>query len=190
MTNRGAASGLYLAGYFSGGLVGSAVLGQIFDRFGWPACVLGIGLALAVSVVLATQIRSETAMAGRPCLLLRFGSEVPWRSVSWDVCFIRLRAQKQTDSPAVGCDCKKSTVIAAGSVRSIARSCLTLSRRHIGLLSVRLTECSMRIGCMRRFLDVADVGSAHASADAGSRLSSSLKRSSTRLVGDPCFDSR
>jgi predicted MFS family arabinose efflux permease len=64
MTNRGAASGLYLAGYFSGGLVGSAVLGQIFDRFGWSACVLGIGLALAVSVLLATQIRSETAIAG------------------------------------------------------------------------------------------------------------------------------
>jgi len=59
MTNRGAASGLYLASYFSGGLVGSAVLGQIFDRFGWPACVLGIGLALAVSLVLATQMRSS-----------------------------------------------------------------------------------------------------------------------------------
>ena len=39
--NRGAASGLYLAFYFGGGLVGSAVLGQIFDRFGWPACVFG-----------------------------------------------------------------------------------------------------------------------------------------------------
>jgi predicted MFS family arabinose efflux permease len=64
MSNRGAASGLYLASYFSGGLVGSAVLGQIFDRFGWPACVLGIGLALAVSLVLATQMRSEATVAG------------------------------------------------------------------------------------------------------------------------------
>jgi predicted MFS family arabinose efflux permease len=62
-TNRGAASGLYLASYFSGGLVGSATLGQIFDRFGWPACVLGIGLALALSVVLATQMRPEAAIA-------------------------------------------------------------------------------------------------------------------------------
>ena len=34
--DRGAASGVYLAAYFSGGLVGSAVLGQAFDRFGWP----------------------------------------------------------------------------------------------------------------------------------------------------------
>jgi MFS family permease len=64
MMNRGAASGLYLASYFSGGLVGSAVLGQIFDRFGWPACVLGIGLALAASLVLAAQMRPEAAIAG------------------------------------------------------------------------------------------------------------------------------
>ena len=61
MTNRGAASGLYLASYFSGGLVGSAVLGQIFDRFGWPACVFGVGLALAVAMVLAAKIDSAAA---------------------------------------------------------------------------------------------------------------------------------
>jgi YNFM family putative membrane transporter len=57
--NRGAASGLYLASYFSGGLVGSAILGQIFDRFGWPACVLGIGLALAAAALLATQLKGR-----------------------------------------------------------------------------------------------------------------------------------
>ena len=45
--DRASASGLYLASYFLGGLVGSAVLGQIFDRFGWAACVAGIGAALA-----------------------------------------------------------------------------------------------------------------------------------------------
>ena len=45
--DRGSASGLYLASYFLGGLVGSAVLGQVFDRFGWAACVAGIGAALA-----------------------------------------------------------------------------------------------------------------------------------------------
>jgi predicted MFS family arabinose efflux permease len=42
--DRGSASGLYLASYFVGGLVGSAVLGQVFDRFGWGACVAGIGV--------------------------------------------------------------------------------------------------------------------------------------------------
>lgn len=56
-TNRGAASGIYLASYFTGGLVGTIVLGQVFDRLGWAACVGGIGLALAVAALLARQLR-------------------------------------------------------------------------------------------------------------------------------------
>ena len=55
--DRGSASGLYLACYFFGGLVGTAVLGQIFDRFGWPACVGGIALALATAAYLAIRLR-------------------------------------------------------------------------------------------------------------------------------------
>lgn len=55
--DRGAASGLYLASYFAGGLAGSAVLGQIFERFGWGACVAGIGLALALAAMLALRLR-------------------------------------------------------------------------------------------------------------------------------------
>jgi MFS transporter, YNFM family, putative membrane transport protein len=47
--NRGVASGTYLACYFFGGLAGSAVLGQVFDRFGWTACVAGVGASLAVA---------------------------------------------------------------------------------------------------------------------------------------------
>jgi len=54
--DRGAASGLYLASYFSGGLVGSAVLGQVFDRLGWAACVAGIGVALAAASLLACRL--------------------------------------------------------------------------------------------------------------------------------------
>lgn len=54
---RGAASGMYLASYFFGGLVGTAVLGQMFDRFGWPACVAGIGATLAVAAVLTNRLR-------------------------------------------------------------------------------------------------------------------------------------
>jgi predicted MFS family arabinose efflux permease len=50
--DRGAASGIYLACYFLGGLVGTAILGQVFDRLGWPATVIGIGAALAVAAVL------------------------------------------------------------------------------------------------------------------------------------------
>jgi len=49
--DRGAASGIYLASYFLGGLVGSAVLGQVYDRFGWTACVIGIGLSLAAAAL-------------------------------------------------------------------------------------------------------------------------------------------
>jgi len=56
-TDRGAASGIYLASYFLGGLVGSAVLGQVYDRLGWPACVGGIGLALALAALLTFRLK-------------------------------------------------------------------------------------------------------------------------------------
>ena len=55
--NRGAASGLYLASYFSGGLFGTAVLGGVFGAFGWGACVAGIAMALVVAAVLALAMR-------------------------------------------------------------------------------------------------------------------------------------
>jgi predicted MFS family arabinose efflux permease len=55
--NRGVASGVYLACYFLGGLVGSAVLGPLFDRFGWTTCVMGVGLALAAAAWLAARLR-------------------------------------------------------------------------------------------------------------------------------------
>jgi YNFM family putative membrane transporter len=44
--DRGAASGIYLACYFLGGLVGSANLGQIFVHAEWPATVDAIALSL------------------------------------------------------------------------------------------------------------------------------------------------
>ncbi|WP_316395195.1 MFS transporter [Bradyrhizobium sp. 33ap4] len=56
-TNRGIASGTYLACYFFGGLVGSAVLGQLFDHFGWLACVVGVGAALALASALVVRLR-------------------------------------------------------------------------------------------------------------------------------------
>jgi MFS transporter, YNFM family, putative membrane transport protein len=59
--DRGSASGIYLACYFFGGLVGTAVLGQIFDRFGWWACVVGIALALATAAYLAVRLRLSSA---------------------------------------------------------------------------------------------------------------------------------
>jgi predicted MFS family arabinose efflux permease len=66
--DRGAASGIYLAGYFLGGLVGTAVLGQTFDRMGWAATVIGIGLSLAVASALAARLMapSETPAPDAP----------------------------------------------------------------------------------------------------------------------------
>jgi YNFM family putative membrane transporter len=58
--DRGSASGIYLACYFAGGLVGTAVLGQIFDRLGWPACVAGIALSLAAAALLSFRLRLPT----------------------------------------------------------------------------------------------------------------------------------
>src|SRR5215471_18731326 len=57
--DRGAASGIYLASYFFGGLVGSAALGQLFDRFGWAACVAGVALALGAAAILTVRLRLE-----------------------------------------------------------------------------------------------------------------------------------
>lgn len=55
--NRGVASGTYLACYFCGGLIGTAVLGRLFDTFGWPACVAGVGGALAVAGLLTFHLK-------------------------------------------------------------------------------------------------------------------------------------
>src|SRR5262245_34458492 len=67
-TDRGSASGIYLACYFFGGLVGTAVLGQIFDRFGWAACVAGIGLSLLLAGLLAVGLQIPAARATRPAI--------------------------------------------------------------------------------------------------------------------------
>jgi MFS transporter, YNFM family, putative membrane transport protein len=55
-SDRGAASGIYLACYFCGGLIGTAILGFVFDRFGWAACVAFIGLALAMAAILTMRL--------------------------------------------------------------------------------------------------------------------------------------
>ena len=56
-TDPGSASGIYLACYFMGGLAGSAVLGQFFVHFGWPACVAGVGFSLVIAALLALRLR-------------------------------------------------------------------------------------------------------------------------------------
>jgi YNFM family putative membrane transporter len=64
-TDRGSASGIYLACYFIGGLVGSAVLGQIFDRLGWTACVAGIAVSLITAALLAFRLKMPASVPVR-----------------------------------------------------------------------------------------------------------------------------
>ena len=56
-TERGAASGIYLASYYLGGLAGSAVLGVVFDMFGWTEAVVVLGIALALAALLTFQLK-------------------------------------------------------------------------------------------------------------------------------------
>ena len=59
--DRAAASGLYLAAYYLGGLAGAAVLGQVFDHIGWPATVAGVGVALTAAAYFASRLHPATA---------------------------------------------------------------------------------------------------------------------------------
>ena len=48
---------LPISSYFFGGLMGTAVLGQLFDRLGWVACVAGIASSLAIAAILALRLK-------------------------------------------------------------------------------------------------------------------------------------
>jgi len=74
-SDRARASGLYLASYFLGGLIGSAILGQVYVRFGWPACVSGIGIALAIAAVLTASLKRRTGPADPQSMLTRHGTD-------------------------------------------------------------------------------------------------------------------
>ena len=60
--DKAAASGLYLSSYYCGGLAGAAVIGQLFDRFGWTAAVAGVFAALGLAAMLGLKlVRPEDA---------------------------------------------------------------------------------------------------------------------------------
>jgi predicted MFS family arabinose efflux permease len=56
--DKAAASGIYLASYYSGGLVGSLVVGQVYDRIGWTASIAVMVVALIAAIVLGRPLRS------------------------------------------------------------------------------------------------------------------------------------
>lgn len=62
----GSASGMYLASYFFGGLVGAAVVGQLFQHVGWPAAVAAVGVALALAAWLSRGLAAMAPMAHEP----------------------------------------------------------------------------------------------------------------------------
>ena len=56
--DKAAASGLYLSSYYCGGLLGAAVIGQLFDRFGWFAAIAGVFAALGMAGLLGLNLRA------------------------------------------------------------------------------------------------------------------------------------
>jgi MFS transporter, YNFM family, putative membrane transport protein len=57
--HKAAASGLYLSSYYFGGLAGAAVIGILFDSFGWAAAVGGVFVSLAFAAVLGLGLRQK-----------------------------------------------------------------------------------------------------------------------------------
>jgi MFS transporter, YNFM family, putative membrane transport protein len=57
--DRAAASGLYLASYFSGGLIGAIALGQVYTGFGWHAMLMCVAGALLLAALCARRFVLE-----------------------------------------------------------------------------------------------------------------------------------
>ncbi|ACP21996.1 major facilitator family transporter (plasmid) [Sinorhizobium fredii NGR234] len=73
-TEKATASGAYLASYYTGGLFGSLVIGQIYDRFGWSTSVLTLVAMAVLAMFFAVPLRAirsgyrngqETALSNR-----------------------------------------------------------------------------------------------------------------------------
>jgi len=58
--DKAAASGLYLSSYYCGGLAGAAVIGLLFDHYGWSAAVAGVFVALAFAAILGLGLRQRS----------------------------------------------------------------------------------------------------------------------------------
>lgn len=59
-SDRGGASGFYLAAYYLGGLAGSALLGRVFDGAGWPTCVAIVTGALTAALALTRRLDTSS----------------------------------------------------------------------------------------------------------------------------------
>jgi predicted MFS family arabinose efflux permease len=61
--DRAAASGIYLASYYLGGLAGAWVIGQVYDQGGWVPAVAVVAISLIAAAGLAARLRPATAGA-------------------------------------------------------------------------------------------------------------------------------
>ena len=59
MSDKAGASGIYLASYYAGGLIGSLIVGQVYDRVGWNACVLTLIAALVLAMLLGRSLSAR-----------------------------------------------------------------------------------------------------------------------------------
>lgn len=57
--DRAAASGLYLSSYYCGGLAGAALIGLLFDGYGWTVAIAGVFLALALAAILGLGLKPK-----------------------------------------------------------------------------------------------------------------------------------
>ena len=57
--HKAAASGLYLSSYYCGGLAGAAVIGILFDSYGWPVAMAGVFVALGLAAGLGGELRQK-----------------------------------------------------------------------------------------------------------------------------------
>jgi predicted MFS family arabinose efflux permease len=61
--NRNAASGLYLASYYIGGLLGTAIIGWLYDFSGWTAAVGGVFASLLLALWYASKMQLRPVVA-------------------------------------------------------------------------------------------------------------------------------
>ncbi|WP_183914683.1 MFS transporter [Rhizobium lentis] len=55
-SDKAGASGIYLASYYTGGMIGSLALGQVYDHLGWNACVFVLITALGAAMLLGSSL--------------------------------------------------------------------------------------------------------------------------------------
>jgi predicted MFS family arabinose efflux permease len=62
VSDRGAASGLYLSSYFLGGIAGAALLGLVFDGWGWTATIAVMAGVLVLAMLIAKDMSEPRAL--------------------------------------------------------------------------------------------------------------------------------